>query len=195
MCALELDADLAQGYYFARPQPFHSRINETPQRMASQAQDRYRRHKVKEIKALRGRYRLYEELIRLVLERLTSQEARDFNAILEEMIDHYHYFEALYILDRQGIQITETVLNKNAGAKQNRIFRCAQKGDDLSLKKYFYLLADIEMDKYITESYVSLATGNLCRTISTLFRGRSGQTYVLCLDIAERNGKFIYLYG
>jgi EAL domain-containing protein (putative c-di-GMP-specific phosphodiesterase class I) len=195
MCAIELDADLGQGYYFARPQPFGKGINETPQRMAFQAQDRYRRHKVKEIKALRGRYHLYEELIRHFLERVSVEEPHRFDALLKEMIDCTHYLEALYILDHQGIQFTETVLSKNTQVKPNRIFQCARKGDDLSLKKYFYLLVDIELDKYITESYISLATGNLCRTITTLFKGKDNKIYVLCMDIAERTGQFIYLYG
>lgn len=195
MCAIELDADLVQGYYFARPEPFREGINEIPQRMVCRTQDRYRRHKVKEIKALRGRYHLYEELIRHLLERIEDREPDHYNTVLEEMIDCTHYFEALYILDYQGIQLTETVLSKNTKVKPNRIFRCARKGDDLSLKKYFYLLVDVELDKYITESYISLATGNLCRTITTLFKGKDNKTYVLCMDISENNGKFIYLYG
>jgi len=195
MCAIELDADLGQGYYYARPQPYGKGINETSQRMAFQAQDHYRRRKVKEIKALRGRYRLYEELTHHILERIKVEEPHQFNATLEEMIDCTHYLEALYILDYHGIQLTETVLSKNTKVKRNRIFQCARRGDDLSLKKYFYLLVDIELDKYITESYISLATGNLCRTITTLFKGKDNKTYVLCMDISERNGKFIYLYS
>ncbi len=194
MCAIELDADLAQGYYFARPQPLNEEINEIPQRMASRAQDRYRRHKTKEIKALRGRYRLYEELKRNLLERVRDVESQDFDAVLQGMIDYSHYLEALYVLDSQGILITETFLNKNTKIKENGIFRRAQKGEDLSLKKYFYFLMDVELDKYITESYISSATGNLCRTISTLFKGKGHRTYVLCMDISEETGKFIYLY-
>jgi EAL domain-containing protein (putative c-di-GMP-specific phosphodiesterase class I) len=194
MCAIELDADLAQGYYFARPQPLKEEINEIPQRMASRVQDRYRRHKTKEIKALRGRYRLYEELNRNLLKRVREAESQDFDAVLQEMIDCSHYLEALYVLDSQGIQITETFLNKNAKIKENGIFRPAPKGEDLSLKKCFYFLMDVELDKYITESYISSATGNLCRTISTSFKGKNNRTYVLCMDISEETGKFIYLY-
>lgn len=190
-CAVELDADLAQGYYFARPEPFREGIDEIPQRMVSRTQDRYRRHRVKEIKALRGRYHLYEELIRHLLERIEDRDPDDYDTFLKEMIDCSHYFEALYILDYQGIQLTETVLSKNTKVKPNRIFRCARKGDDLSLKKYFYLLVDVELDKYVTESYISLATGNLCRTISTLFKGKDTKNYVLCMDISENNGRFI----
>jgi EAL domain-containing protein (putative c-di-GMP-specific phosphodiesterase class I) len=195
MWAIELDADLAQGYYFAKPQPFREGINEVPQRMASQAQDRYRRHKVREIKSLRSRYHRYEELARHLLERIRDKEPQDFDKFLGEMIGCSHYLEALYILDTQGILITETVLNKNIQIKQNKIFRCAQKGDDLSLKKYFFLPIDIELEKYISESYISSATGNLCRTISILFKGTNNQSYLLCMDISERNGKFIYLYN
>ena len=68
-----------------------------------------------------------------------------------------------------------------------------KKGDDRSPQKYFYLPVDIELDKYVSESYISSATGNLCRTISTLFKGEDNRTYVLCVDISERDGKFICL--
>ena len=195
LCAIELDADLAQGYYFARPQPFQKGINEIPQQMASRAQDRYRRHKVKEIKSLRSRYQLYDKISRNLLERIKDKEPDDFDSVLEEMIDSYHYLEALYVLDDRGIQLTKTVLNKNIKVRQNSLFRCAQKGEDLSLKKYFYLLVDIELEKFVTENYISLATGNLCRTISILFKTENNNTYVLCMDISDSHGEFIYLKG
>ena len=195
MCAIELDADLAQGYYFAKPQPYQTDLKDIPEKIATLTQDRYRRHKVKEIKALRGRYRLYEDLIRRILEQIKDRMPDSYESLLEEIIDQTPYLEALYILDRQGKQITETVLSKNIEIKPNRIFCPARKGDDLSLKKYFYFLVDIELDKYITDSYISLATGNLCRTISVVFTGRDNKDYVLCMDISELNGRFVYLYG
>jgi len=42
----------------------------------------------------------------------------------------------------------------------------------------------VEMQKYTTDPYVSLATGNLCRTISTCFRdSQNSKMYILCIDV------------
>ena len=46
------------------------------------------------------------------------------------------------------------------------------------------MLLDVELNKYTTDPYVSLATGNLCRTISTCFRdSRNTKMYILCIDV------------
>ena len=63
-------------------------------------------------------------------------------------------------------------------------FRPAPKGTDHSLKEYYYVLIDVELQKYTTDPYVSLASGNLCRTISTCFRdAANNRLYVLCVDV------------
>ena len=46
------------------------------------------------------------------------------------------------------------------------------------------MLLDVELHKYTTDPYVSLATGNLCRTISTCFRdAQNNKMYILCIDV------------
>jgi hypothetical protein len=43
---------------------------------------------------------------------------------------------------------------------------------------------DLELTKYTTDPYVSYASGNLCRTISTMFRdAANNKLYVLCIDV------------
>ena len=69
------------------------------------------------------------------------------------------------------------------------MFRPARKGTDHSLKEYYYVLIDVELQKYTTDPYVSLASGNLCRTISTCFRDAAqNRTFVLCVDV-NRSGR------
>jgi hypothetical protein len=60
----------------------------------------------------------------------------------------------------------------------------APKGADHSLKEYYYVLLDVELHKYTTEPYVSLASGSVCRTISTYFRdAHDDKMYLLCIDV------------
>jgi hypothetical protein len=52
------------------------------------------------------------------------------------------------------------------------------------VKEYYYVLLDVELNKYTTDPYVSLASGNLCRTISTCFRdAHNNKMYILCIDV------------
>ncbi len=46
------------------------------------------------------------------------------------------------------------------------------------------MLLGVELHKYTTDPYVSLATGNVTRTISTYFRDAlNSRRYVLCVDV------------
>jgi hypothetical protein len=57
-------------------------------------------------------------------------------------------------------------------------------GADHSLKEYFYVLQDTFVKRYRTDPYVSLASGNLCLTLSGLFRDGRSDIRVLCADLA-----------
>ena len=84
--------------------------------------------------------------------------------------------------------MTDTICNAAIAQRGGAaIFRPAPKGTDHSLKEYYYVPIDVELQKYTTEPYVSLASGNLCRTISACFRDISNDgVYVLCLDVNSR---------
>jgi EAL domain-containing protein (putative c-di-GMP-specific phosphodiesterase class I) len=186
LCAMDLNADLAQGYYFARPQPYGTGIDENAQEAISQAKDHFRRYKIRKIGAARRQHQLYDNVIKYIVEKLSNKMSHGFDSLLEEVIDEFSYIEALYILDDSGRQCTDTVLSGRI-ASRNKIFQSAQRGDDLSLKEYFYLLVDSGLPKYTTESYISFATGNLCRTITATFMSPDNQRHVLCVDISEAN--------
>ena len=53
----------------------------------------------------------------------------------------------------------------------------------LSLKDYYLgLTLGTQDPTSISEQYVSLATGNLCRTLASRFNDASGKEYILCMD-------------
>lgn len=64
------------------------------------------------------------------------------------------------------------------------MFHPAPRGADHSLKEYYYVPMDVELQKFTTDPYVSLATGNVCRTLSTAFRDAiNNRMYILCIDV------------
>ncbi|HEX2966896.1 MAG TPA: EAL domain-containing protein [Syntrophorhabdaceae bacterium] len=186
LCVMDLNADLAQGYYFAKPQAYDVRINENAHETISEVRDHFRLYKIRKIGAARRRHQLYDTVIKHIVARLTKQMPHGFDELLKDIINRFSYVEALYILNSNGTQCTDTVLNRRIKSR-NKIFQSAQKGDDLSLKEYFYLLVESGMPKYTTESYISFATGNLCRTITAIFRSPDNERYVLCVDVSEDN--------
>jgi hypothetical protein len=91
--------------------------------------------------------------------------------------------ECFFVLDAQGVQITDTVWGSGRTVKPNGLFRPARKGADHSLKDYYYLLIDAFVNRYRTEPYISQASGHLCVTLSGLFRDAGNNNHVLCVDV------------
>jgi hypothetical protein len=133
----------------------------------------------------RHKHRQYNVLIETLLCDLTCSPSVDFNLVLQQALRKMGAIECLHILDEAGMQVTETACRPTQVFARNRsMFRPAAVGTDHSLKEYYYMLLDAELPKYTTDPYVSLATGNLCQTISTCFRdGFNNRLYVLCVDV------------
>jgi diguanylate cyclase (GGDEF)-like protein len=91
--------------------------------------------------------------------------------------------ECAYILDNNGVQISDTVCaSGNSECPENLIFYSARKGTDHSMEKYFYPLVSARIKKHITQPYISLATGNLCVTVSVTFTNTENSGCILCID-------------
>ena len=104
--------------------------------------------------------------------------------VLAALVEQDPGVEAAYLLDSQGIQVGGTHLGAICQQVPNRLFAPSHEGADHSTKEYFFSLLDTGLRRYTTDSYISMATGRLCRTIALRLEHQSGATYVLCLDIA-----------
>jgi EAL domain-containing protein (putative c-di-GMP-specific phosphodiesterase class I) len=184
--ALELGADLLQGFFLSRPQPgaaFDSGVRVA--RGIETLAQRFKSHMVGEINERKRQHRRFNVIQNGILCDLTNAKASEFDPILRNIIDDFPRVECVYVLDDAGIQVTETICNAAVAQRAGTaMFRPARKGTDHSLKEYYYVLIDVELQKYTTDPYVSLASGNLCRTISTCFRdAANNRLYVLCVDV------------
>jgi EAL domain-containing protein (putative c-di-GMP-specific phosphodiesterase class I) len=183
--ALELGADLLQGYYLSRPAPPESSLLHRAEYALQALARRFKRHMVEKTSRRRHAHRQYNVLVETVLCNLTCSPSADFGAVLRHAARKFGAIECAYVLDETGIQVTETACRSGGAAERNSgMFQPAPAGADHSLKEYYYMLLDAELPRYTTDPYVSLATGNLCQTISTCFRdGFTNRLYVLCIDI------------
>jgi EAL domain-containing protein (putative c-di-GMP-specific phosphodiesterase class I) len=189
--ALELGVDLLQGFYLSRPQAASAFAGGGLARASGEVEVLARKFKSHMVGAINGRklqHRRFNVILNRILCDLGNTNAAAFDEILARIIPEYPTVECIYVLDDGGVQVTETVWNGPQASVPlqpgGALFRPAPRGTDHSLKEYYYVPLDVELQKYTTDPYVSLASGNLCRTISTCFRDAANNSlYVLCVDV------------
>jgi len=185
MVALELGADLLQGFFLGHPQcPEDLGNAQIADRIDALAR-RYKAYMISRINQRKLQHRRFNIIINQILCELTRVTATEFDDVLQTTLPQYENVECVYIMDETGTQVSSTVLNHRIPRRDKGVmFRPAPRGADHSLKEYYYVLLDVDMQKYTTDPYVSLATGNLCRTISTCFRdSQNSKMYILCIDV------------
>ena len=188
VAALELGADLLQGYFLGRPRPapaFGDGGLIAAAGCVETLAHTFKQHMVGEINRRKLEHRLLNVILNRLLCDLTGGDVSTFGKILGDVIADYDKVECCYVLDDTGVQVTDTICGAAITSRPGgAMFRPAPAGTDHSLKEYYYVLVDVELPKFTTDPYVSLATGNLCRTISTCFRdARANRMYVLCVDV------------
>jgi hypothetical protein len=185
--ALELGADFLQGFFLSRPSSDGSLKTEKEAPVSIEALGQnFKRYMVGKINDRKAQHRRCGIVLTEVLNRLSNAEVDRFDEVLRLTAPEYPHVECMYVLNASGIQVTETICNPNVQRRERGVmFHPAFRGTDHSLKEYYYILLDVELPKYTTDPYVSFASGNICRTISTYFRdARSKALYVLCIDVA-----------
>ena len=106
-----------------------------------------------------------------------------FNDKLLKIIWANKMIECAYILNEHGTQVSDTIrFCDEKKVNKSPFFYSSSLGTDHSMDRYYYPLISAGLTKYITEPYVSLATGNLCITISKIFTNVDDQRYILCMD-------------
>lgn len=182
--AIELGADMLQGYYFATPQKITSSMIKTFNQPVRKVASHYSAYLAEKISFRKVKYKEYGDIIKKVLNELSQVEERRFDYKLLDIINEYKVFECIYVLDTKGMQVTDTVSAYNSYSKhKSLIFKPAKKGEDHSLKRYYYFLKNMKVSKYLTEPYISHATGNLCMTMSCVFKSMENKKFILCIDL------------
>jgi EAL domain-containing protein (putative c-di-GMP-specific phosphodiesterase class I) len=181
---LGLGADLFQGFYFSKPVEVvdwgPGEVKEVIEVCAASNKEAI----VRDMLHRREESVKYRALLMDLIGRLSLKAPSEFESIMNGTFVESKEVECLYILTHFGIQITPTVtMQYMQGRKRGHLFQPALAGEDHSMKDYFYGLVDAGLTRFITEPYISLASGNLCRTLSSVFKGSEEKNYVLCVDV------------
>lgn len=182
LTCLEYGADMLQGYYFSRPQPLADSFTNHFQDKINHVATVFRNQKCEKIASKWCKEKSDCQLLHLILDELSTITQDQFEDKLSEMVIKLS-LQYLYILDMDGMQITDTIGENLRVAQEQRgsIFQVACKGTDQSLKDY-YLFIQAGQDQYITGTYMSLATGKPCITYSMTFKDHLSNQYILCAD-------------
>lgn len=182
LCCIEYGADLLQGFYFSRPQDFARLMSDGGEQKLVEVASTYKAKQIDKVKTRRLRNKRYQKTARSIIRKLKGKSPAAFDGALKEAMAAFDVIDALYIVNDEGVQKTDTVMKKNVRQSINPIFRAASKDENLSHKDYVYQVLNTDLKKYTTDRYLSFATGHLCITLSHLFKGRDGRSYILCVD-------------
>ncbi len=182
----ELGVDMMQGYYFYKPQPKEDIKNHVVELQVRDFQDQLKSALFEKLRLKNESLRKYEGMTRKIQAELVKSSEWNFDQKLLELIHHFPSVECMYILDENGMQVSDTIFADAGIRTKNRlIFRPAVKQTDHSMKDYYYMLfnAGQRRSTYVTEPYISLATGNSCVTFCRVFKDAEEKERVLCVDI------------
>lgn len=182
--SIELRADFIQGFYFSKPSDFlpidiESKIDVLYKDFKKYFLEKTQNKKHKNRIILKIVKDLSREL-ELILYNNTILKDISIKNKINEYLKKHDFIECIYLLDSNGKQISDTFFDQNTQLDFTKnLFSPAKKGDDHSLKKYFYQLKISHSSHYISKNYISLATGNICRTISAFIN----KDIIIAMDI------------
>lgn len=179
---IDYGADLLQGYFFSRPKDIRHPISNEEEHKLEDLLSTFRMKRIDTAKAKRLQNKLYQKTVRDIVRVIQGKPMEEVDTLLRDIMNQSDAIDALYIINNEGIQITDTIMKKSSRRRINPVFRAASKNENLSHKDYVYQLINTDLKKYTTGRYISFATGNLCVTLSHLFKGVQDRHFILCTD-------------
>ncbi|GGB84868.1 EAL domain-containing protein [Marinobacterium zhoushanense] len=164
MLAIAANADMVQGYYFAKPEP----------RIANRPGDRERfNHLLKLRKTQRTQLHYAKDLYTQALEyqfRRAAQQYRlsqDFSASCNQLLQEPNTLRC-YLLDESGEQVHSGITPRHIGGDSGRRFAPLQhyRNASWSHRPYHYLALESPGQTQISQPYLSITDSRLCITLS-----------------------------
>jgi EAL domain-containing protein (putative c-di-GMP-specific phosphodiesterase class I) len=181
----ELGTDLFQGFFFAEPLSVEETINKCCFEEIERISLEIKSHLNGIVTRKQLQHKHYEAILDEIIEEIRDVEISDRKVFLDGMITRRPEIERIYLLNNEGIQVAEAA-NRSYFRKNGRhsLYWPKTESIDHSLKDYFYFLMRLDITKYYTDPFMSLASGRLCRTLSCRFTKNSREE-VVCIDFLD----------
>jgi len=182
---LELNADILQGFFPAKPIRIEELNSGKISLKINEISKSFREARNLRLKLQEKDLKEFSILTDRIIKNLKTGDTYLPEQILMDTAAGIDGIECIYILDECGIQISETVVSISIrNYLKSRIFHPDDIYSDQSNKDYYFNLVN-GYDRFISEPYISSATGNLCITISRKYQSRDGEKRILCVDIKK----------
>ena len=184
LAAQKSGIDMYQGFVFGKPGPANSGVLACPHAIITDAASSLRESQSRDMELRRELCAEFCAIQDEFVKQLAASIPAEFDRLLNQFIEDELALEAIYIASFEGVLVTNTHVQSNVlGHQRSRLVTPAPVGTDLSQKPYCSGI-QAGMDRFISEPYISQATGDICITLSRPFTCKDGAMHILCCDIA-----------
>ena len=181
-----LGVDLFQGFAIACPSPDLEKVG--AEALASLAQIQHDIRKAT-LDVFRSKRRLTGDINVLadwLIRQISTRNLDAMAPVFQDFIAMNGEIECIYLLNGEGNQVSDTIISQ-ALLHQSRpgIFKPARPGTSHAFKPFFACFEALGIQRYLTDVYLSLASGNLCRTLSVKLEPENPGGLILCIDFLE----------
>ena len=175
--SMKSNINLFQGYYFCKPTN-ELTVTKTEE-IASKIIEIGNLFKKRTLDSIAQKRELIEHYLKVsnkIVEQFTN--IMQTEKIMYDELSKYSNLEALYLIDvKTSKQINDTIIENS-----NDRFKPSKNGEEHFLKDYYYITLESKQGIYITNNYISSASGNICKTFARKFE-LEDNSYIICLDI------------
>ncbi|MFA9376077.1 MAG: methyl-accepting chemotaxis protein [Lachnotalea sp.] len=109
-------------------------------------------------------------------------DVSNMNAIITQHLNVQNNVECIYVIDANGIQVSNTIMSPFLKIASSENFSPSQPGCDHSQKRYLKQALLLDGEIFESLEYISDATGGLCKTYSVACK-KNEKVIVLCIDM------------
>lgn len=119
-----------------------------------------------------------KHLTKDIVNTISLEQTFHFEKIKEVMKINTN-IEAIYLIDfLSGNQINDTLIDSISKG----FYHASKHNEDHSLKEYYYITKEAKTKEFLSQKYISKATGNMCRTYARVINLNENR-FILCFDI------------
>lgn len=175
--AMKSNINLFQGYYFCKPtKDLQIKQVETILSTITHIGNLFKKSTINSINNKRDLIANYCTISSIIIDQFSSID--NSKEIMFNELNKYIDLEAIYLIDvKTSKQINDTIINNT-----NDRFHPSKEGDEHYLKEYYYITLESRQGIFLSNKYISYATGNICKTFARKFK-IGNEAYIICLDI------------
>ncbi len=183
---VSLDSHLFQGYYFSKAITVEQANALELTRLCQRSLEAYSYQVSYEIKEKSHKGNQRKKTTKELSNILRKTDTDQYPLQLNKFVPRFDDIECIYVLDSCGKQISPTIFHPNTIFHNSILFNPAGINDFHIEKAYYYFpLSQNRKSVFISDPYISSASGNFCKTYSCVFSTETNEKRILCIDFKE----------